>query len=40
MPDVERRGLKSLFEALGGKYDYGVLRCVAAAWAGGAGRAL
>jgi ATP-dependent DNA helicase RecQ len=33
LPDEERRGLKPLFEALGGKYDYGVLRCVTAAWA-------
>jgi ATP-dependent DNA helicase RecQ len=34
LPAEQRQGaaLKPLFEALGGRYDYGVLRCLRAAW--------
>jgi ATP-dependent DNA helicase RecQ len=32
LTEEQRRGMKPLFEALGGRYDYGVLRCVAAEW--------
>jgi ATP-dependent DNA helicase RecQ len=32
LPDGERRGLKPLYEAFGGKYEYGLLRCLRAGW--------
>ena len=32
LPDEEKRGVKSLFEALEGRYEYGVLRCLRAEW--------
>ena len=34
LPEAERgMAIKPLFEALGGRYDYGVLRCLRASWA-------
>jgi ATP-dependent DNA helicase RecQ len=36
-PDPGSRALKPLFEALNGQYDYGLLRCLYAAWTGDAG---
>ncbi|RQW84139.1 MAG: DNA helicase RecQ [Methylococcus sp.] len=32
LPDEERRGVKALYEAFEGKYDYSVLRCLHAEW--------
>jgi ATP-dependent DNA helicase RecQ len=32
LPKEQRVGLKPLFEALGGKYEYGVLRCMVSTW--------
>lgn len=32
LPDEERRGVKALFEAFEGKYDYSLLRCLHAEW--------
>ncbi|MGZ8216027.1 DNA helicase RecQ [Methylomagnum sp.] len=32
LTEEERRGMKALFDALGGRYEYGVLRCVTADW--------
>jgi ATP-dependent DNA helicase RecQ len=32
LPEKESRAIKPLFEALGGMYDYGVLRCLVAGW--------
>lgn len=30
--EEEKAALKLLFEALGGRYDYGILRCLRASW--------
>jgi ATP-dependent DNA helicase RecQ len=32
LPKEQRIGLKPLFEALGGKYEYGMLRCMVSTW--------
>jgi ATP-dependent DNA helicase RecQ len=32
LPEEERRGLKPLYEAFDGKYEYGLLRCLRAGW--------
>jgi ATP-dependent DNA helicase RecQ len=32
LPDEERRGVKALYEAFEGKYDYSLLRCLHAEW--------
>jgi ATP-dependent DNA helicase RecQ len=32
LPDEERRGLKPLYEAFDGRYEYGLLRCLRAGW--------
>jgi ATP-dependent DNA helicase RecQ len=32
LPDEDRRGVKALYEAFEGKYDYSVLRCLHAEW--------
>jgi ATP-dependent DNA helicase RecQ len=37
LPDEERRGLKPLYEAFEGRYEYGLLRCLRAGWERGAG---
>ncbi len=32
LPDEEKKGVKPLFEAFEGRYEYGVLRCLLAEW--------
>jgi ATP-dependent DNA helicase RecQ len=32
LPEEEQRGLKPLYEAFEGKYEYGILRCLRAEW--------
>ncbi|MDD1649069.1 MAG: DNA helicase RecQ [Methylococcaceae bacterium] len=32
LPDEEKRGVKHLYEAFEGKYEYGILRCLRAEW--------
>ena len=32
LPDEEKRGVKHLYEAFEGKYEYGILRCLRAGW--------
>jgi ATP-dependent DNA helicase RecQ len=37
LPDEERRGLKPLYDAFEGRYEYGLLRCLRASWERAAG---